>query len=55
MNPGASLEEDLERIWSSHGHLYRQAADLVYRTDTGKDVEAEVADLLSLLEARGAS
>ncbi len=53
VNPGASLEEDLERIWSTAGHLYRQAADIVYRTDAGKDIDAEVADLLALMAARG--
>jgi shikimate kinase len=55
VNSGVSLEEDLERIWSTAGHLYRQAADLVYRTDAGKDIDAEVADLLTLLDARGVS
>jgi shikimate kinase len=55
VNPGVSLEEDLERIWSTAGHLYRQAADVVYRTDAGKDIDAEVADLLTLLDARGVS
>lgn len=53
VNPGASLEEDLARIWSAAGHLYRQAADVVYRTDAGKDVDAEVGDLLLLLAERG--
>lgn len=53
VNPGVSLEEDLERIWSTAGHLYRQAADIVYRTDAGKDVDTEVADVLSLVAARG--
>jgi shikimate kinase len=55
VNPGASLEDDLQRIWSTAGHLYRQAADLVYRTDAGREVEAEVADLLELLRSRGVS
>jgi shikimate kinase len=54
VNPGASLEEDLERIWSTAGHLYRQAADVVYRTDCGKDIDAEVADLLLFVAERGA-
>ena len=35
VNPGISLEEDLQRIWSTAGHLYRQAADLIYRTVAG--------------------
>jgi shikimate kinase len=49
VNSGVSLEEDLENIWSTAGHLYRQAADLVYRTDAAQDIDAEVADLLNLL------
>jgi shikimate kinase len=53
VNPGVSLEEDLARIWSTAGHLYRQASDVVYRTDAGKDVDAEVGDLLLLLADRG--
>jgi len=53
VNPGVSLEEDLARIWSTAGHLYRQAADVVYRTDAGKDIDAEVAEVLALVAARG--
>jgi shikimate kinase len=53
VNPGVSLEEDLARIWSTAGHFYRQAADVVYRTDTGKDIDAEVTDLLLLVAERG--
>ena len=53
VNPGASLEEDLREIWSAAGHLYRQAADLIYRTDAGKKIEVEVSELLDLLAARG--
>ena len=49
VNSGVSLEEDLESIWSTTGHLYRQAADLVYRTDASQDIDGEVADLLNLL------
>ncbi len=50
--PGVALEEDLRRIWSAAGHLYRQAADLIYRTDAGKAIDAEVSDLLDLLAAQ---
>lgn len=53
VNPGVSLEEDLRRIWSAAGHLYQQAADLIYRTDTGKAIEVEVSELLDLLAERG--
>jgi len=52
VNPGVSLEEDLQRIWSSSAHLYRQAAALTYQTDTGKGVEEEVDDLVTLLKSR---
>ncbi len=53
VNPGVSLDEDLKRIWSSSAHLYRQAADLLYRTDLGKGIATEVDDLLTLLQSRG--
>jgi len=53
VNPGVSLEEDLRRIWSATGHLYRQTADLIYRTDAGKGIEVEVSELLVHLTARG--
>ena len=52
VNPGVSLEEDLKRIWSSSAHLYHQAAALIYQTDTGKGVEEEVDDLVTLLKSR---
>lgn len=53
VNSGVSLEEDLQRIWSTSSNLYRQFADLVYRTDQGREIEAEVSDLLCSLEERG--
>jgi shikimate kinase len=53
VNPGVSLEEDLQRIWSATSHVYRDAADVVYRTDTGGTVEREVEEILSLLRGRG--
>ena len=53
VNPAVPLEEDLQRIWSTAGHLYRQAADLIYRTDAGKGIEEEADDLLNLLAAQG--
>jgi len=52
VNSGVSLEEDLEAIWSTTGHLYRQAADLVYRTDATQDIDDEVEDILNLLAQR---
>lgn len=53
VSPGVSLEEDLRRIWFTAAHLYRQAADLTYRTDTGTEIAVEVDELLGLLAARG--
>jgi shikimate kinase len=55
VNPNASLEDDLQRIWCTAGHLYRQAADMIVRTDTGKDLDTEVAEVLALVAARGIS
>ena len=40
VNPGTSLEEDIERIWSEHGQKYLAAADLVYSTDLKNPAEA---------------
>ena len=55
VNPGVSLEQDLQQIWSTSAHLYRESADIIYRTDEGKDVESEVSDLLACLAAHGLS
>lgn len=53
VHPGLSLEADLARIWATAAHLYRGAADLVHRTDTGRTVEEEVEALLEALAAHG--
>ena len=53
VNPDVSLEEDLQRIWTTAGQLYRKAADVIYRTDAGKDVDTEVTELLHILASRG--
>lgn len=52
VNPGVSLEEDLARIWRESGHLYRAAADLVYRTDGGLDPDQQAAEVARLLAPR---
>ncbi|MBP1715003.1 MAG: Shikimate kinase [Deltaproteobacteria bacterium] len=52
VNPGVSLEEDLDRIWSSAGHLYRGCADIIYHVDQGKSVFEEVNEIWDLLRAR---
>ena len=53
VNPGVTLEVDLARLWASAEPLYRKAADLTYRTDAGRDVDAEAEDLARLLKDRG--
>ncbi len=53
VNPGVSLEEDLQHIWANCGHLYRDTADIIYRTDQDKTLESEVSDLASLLSSHG--
>ena len=53
VNPGVSLEEDLERIWAMSADRYRKTADVVYRSDAGRTVDEEVDDLVALLLARG--
>lgn len=54
VHAGASLEEDLARIWTASAHLYRESAVLVHRTDGGRDVAAETQALLGALRAAGA-
>jgi len=49
VHAGTTLEEDLAAIWSAAAPLYREAADLVYRTDAGRTLDEEVEDLLGLL------
>lgn len=49
VNPDATLEEDLARIWSDAADLYRGAAGIVYRTDAGQSIGDEVEDLTRLL------
>lgn len=53
VTPGTTLEEDLARIWRDAGAAYRAAADVVYRTDTGRTPAQEVEDLVAVLGARG--
>ena len=48
-----SLEGDLDRVWTTAGHLYRQAADMIYRTDAGKSIDEEVADLCRICDMAG--
>ena len=52
VNPGVSLEEDLERIWNSAAQLYRGCADIIYRVDQGKSVPEETQELYNLLQEK---
>jgi shikimate kinase len=52
VNPGVSLEEDLRRIWAGAADRYRQAADVVHRTDKGRTADEEVEALLAVLRER---
>ena len=53
VNPGATLEEDLKRIWEEHQDQYLAFSDLHYPTDGGKTVPEEVEDLLGMLRQGG--
>jgi shikimate kinase len=53
VNAGVSLEEDLQRIWSTASHLYRQCADIIYHTDRGKSVPEEVQEIMEILKIKG--
>jgi shikimate kinase len=53
VNPGVSLEEDLQRIWSTASHLYRQCADIIYQTDQEISVSQEVQEILEVLKTKG--
>ncbi len=52
VNPGVSLEEDLERIWASAAHLSRGCADIIYPVDRGKSVAEEVQEIWGILQER---
>ena len=49
VHTGTTLDEDLAAIWSAAAPLYRQAADLVYRTDAGRTLAEEVEYLVRLV------
>jgi shikimate kinase len=50
VNAGATLEEDLQRIWAESEEKYRRAADLTCDT-TGKSVDQVVAELGPVLRS----
>lgn len=49
VNPGVSLEEDLQRIWQTSQDLYLSFADVVYHTDGGKSPEEEAKELKEMI------
>lgn len=48
VNPGTSLEEDIEMIWETSKEKYYNAADIIYNTDR-KSVEQEVEELKAII------
>jgi shikimate kinase len=52
VNPGSTLEQDLESIWSQHAAEYLSFADIVYSTDRGKTPEVEASELVALVSER---
>lgn len=52
VNPGVSIEEDLNTIWTTASDLYLSFADIVYPTDQGKTVEQEADELITMLRAK---
>lgn len=53
VNPGVALEEDLRLIWAASEATYRDAADVVLRTD-GRSLDETLAELEQVIR-RGAS
>ena len=52
VNPGVTLEADLQNIWENYQHLYLSFADLIYPTDQGKSISEEVEDIITLLNIK---
>jgi shikimate kinase len=50
VNPGTTLEEDIQMIWESSREKYYRAADIVYQIDQ-KSVEKEVEELKEIILA----
>jgi len=53
VNVGTSLEEDLKKIWEEHRDIYMNFADIIYDTNRGKTVAAEVEELSGILRIKG--
>ena len=48
VNEGATLEEDMEKIWAESAEKYHRAADVVFSTDN-KGIDESVADLKRII------
>jgi shikimate kinase len=48
VNPGTTLEEDIQMIWKASKDKYYQAADMIYRTDS-KSLDEEVQELKAII------
>jgi shikimate kinase len=48
VNPGTSLEEDIQMIWKTSKEKYYRAADIIYLTDR-KSIEQETEELKAIV------
>lgn len=48
VNPGTSLEEDIQMIWEASKEKYYSAADIIYHTDR-KSIDEEVEQLKAII------
>ena len=48
VNANTTLAEDVAKMWREHAETYRNAADIVYRSDE-KQIDEEVEDLLRIV------
>lgn len=53
VNPGTDLAEDVRRMWRTYASRYRDAADYVVRTDAGRTLDEEVAEVLEIMRQHG--
>ncbi len=51
VNTGTSLYQDLSQIWRKSKNRYYEAADFIYKTDRGKTVKQEAAEIIRMLKA----
>jgi shikimate kinase len=53
VNPGTDLAEDVRRMWQTFAPRYRSAADHIVRTDAGRTLEEEIAEVLEIMVLHG--